>query len=103
MKKDLLLLGMTSLLSIGVIMGVFNWLDGSGMISSEAALRQARQWLAVSCARKGIPAASMKLVEVFAPDAHSNHWRFQFQSPATGAVLVEVAGHHDGDTLFHSR
>lgn len=90
MSKEILSLGVYSTLSMAVIIGVFNWMDNTGALSSDAALRQAEQSLSRLCNQKGIQASDLELVDATAPEQGKHGWQFKFKAPGSGSILVEV-------------
>lgn len=91
MSKEIISLSVASTLSLAVIIGVFSWLDGTGNLSSDVALAQAKQSLSQICNQKGISAAELELVDATAPSANKHGWQFKFQAPGSSAIVVEVA------------
>jgi len=90
MSKEIVSLGICSTLSLAVIVGVFNWMDGNAGLSSETALHQAELSVARYCQQKGISAADLELLDATAPEGGKHGWQFKFKSPGGSPITVEI-------------
>jgi hypothetical protein len=90
LSKDIISLGVFSTLSMAVIIGVFNWLDGHYALTSESALKQAEQSLSQYCSRQGIHVSDLQLIDASAPEEGQHGWQFKFKSPGGPSITVEV-------------
>lgn len=102
MSKEIVSLGICSTLSLAVIIGVFNWMDGNAGLGSETALQQAQLSVSKYCQQKGISAADLELVDATAPESGKHGWQFKFQAPSGKPITVEIASEAKGKTQVES-
>lgn len=87
-------------LSVTVISSLVFWMSSDEMpVTSDQALRQAEQSVNDYCAKQGMAHCDLKLIEASAPAAqdpamagapNGPHWNFQYYSPSSGPVTVQV-------------
>lgn len=106
LKNDLCLVFCCGL-SASVISGMVCWLDsGQVPLSADVALSEANRTLATYCTANMLASCDLRLVDATAPKTtvsgrNDTGWNFNFYSPETGHVTVEV--HEKEDIGLFSR
>ncbi len=94
-------------ISVSVISGIVFWLDsGTASVNADVALSEATRSIESYCAKNMLASCDLQLMDATAPKTTvsgrgDTGWNFDFYSPRTGYVTVEV--HEKPDEKLFSR